>query len=197
MAESAAAVKAGLSDSAIRNMRRAVKKGEGRTRGASTKTIDKLAPVLRTTSAWLMNEVGPEEASAVATPGTITDVPKVSWVSAGQLGEQPTVESYSDFPTEPAIDLPEGEWICLEVEGNSMNKISPPGSIIFVNLRDKRLVPNGLYVVADETGAATYKRYRPNDKPPFQPASYEDVPPPEFHGAVHVVGRVRRSVIEV
>lgn len=130
-------------------------------------------------------------------PAVVTDVPKVSWVSAGELAEQPAVESFQDFPTEPAIDLPDGQWIALEVEGNSMNKISPPGSIIFVNLRDKRLVPNALYVVADETGAATYKRYRPNDRPPFQPASYEDVPPPEFKGAVHIVGRVRRSIIDM
>ena len=65
-----------------------------------------------------------------------------------------------------------------------MNKISPPDSIIFVNLRDKRLVTNGCYVISDETGRATYKRWRPNDNPPFQPASYLDIPPPELEGAI-------------
>lgn len=145
---------------------------------------------------WLQfgagNALDPDEL-----PASVADVPKISWVSAGQLSEQAPITDFSEFPTVAALDLPDGEWIALEVEGNSMNKISPPGSIIFVNLRDKRLAPNALYVVADETGAATYKRYRPNDDPPFQPASYEDVPPPEFQGAVTIVGRVRRSIIEM
>lgn len=130
-------------------------------------------------------------------PAVVTDVPRVSWISAGELTEQAAVESLADFPTIAALDLPEGEWIALEVEGNSMNKISPPGSIIFVNLRDKRLAHNACYVVADETGAATYKRYRQNEKPPFQPVSYDEVEPPKFHGAVNVIGRVRRSIIEM
>jgi hypothetical protein len=78
-----------------------------------------------------------------------------------------------------------------------MNKISPPDSIIFVNLRDKRLVTNGCYVISDETGRATYKRYRPNDNPPFQPASYLDIPPPELEGAITIIGRVKRSMIDM
>jgi len=53
LAESAAAVKAGLSSSAIRNMRRAVKAGLS-DRGASIKTLEALAPVLQTSAAWLM-----------------------------------------------------------------------------------------------------------------------------------------------
>ena len=197
LAESAAALKADLSDSAIRNMRRAVKAGDGKKRGASIRTIEKLAPILKTTAVWLMDEVGPEEASASYAATAIVDVPKISWVSAGQLSEQATVMDFSEFPTVAALDLPDGDWIALEVEGDSMNKISPPGSIIFVNLKDKRLAHNACYVVADETGAATYKRYRQNDKPPFQPASYDDIQPPKFEGAVTVVGRVRRSIIEM
>lgn len=125
------------------------------------------------------------------------DIPLISWVSAGALTEQAGITYLSDFPTVQALDLPDGEWIALRVEGNSMNKISPPESLIYVNLRDRRLAHNACYIVADETGAATYKRYRQNELPPFQPASYDDVPPPVFQGAVTVIGRVRRSVIEM
>jgi hypothetical protein len=57
--ESAAAKNAGLSDSAIRDMRRAVKAGDVH-RGVSTKTLIALAPVLKTTAAWLLEECGPE-----------------------------------------------------------------------------------------------------------------------------------------
>ncbi|MGT2468453.1 hypothetical protein ACVOMV_32380 [Mesorhizobium atlanticum] len=49
--------------------------------------------------------------------------------SCGQRGQ------LSDYPTIPTADLEEGEWIALRVDGPSMNKISPPDSIIFVNLR--------------------------------------------------------------
>ena len=90
----------------------------------------------------------------ILTPALVTiDVPIVSWVSAGEFGSQDTVVNLSDYPTIPATDLEEGEWIALRVDGPSMNKISPPDSIIFVNLRDKRLVTNGCYVIADETWA--------------------------------------------
>ncbi|MDI6837464.1 MAG: 3-hydroxyacyl-CoA dehydrogenase family protein, partial [Rhizobiaceae bacterium] len=118
-------------------------------------------------------------------------------VSAGQLVDHEGIVDLSVFPTVPAIDLPEGEWIALRVEGDSMNKISPPGSVVFTNIRDRRLVHNACYVVADETGAATYKRYRVGDTPPFQPASYHDVEPPALQGAIRIVGRVRRSVIDL
>src|SRR5207248_2115294 len=56
--ESVAAKKAKLSDSAIRNMRRAVR--AGKEQGASTMTLDKLAPVLKTTAAWLLTGEGEE-----------------------------------------------------------------------------------------------------------------------------------------
>ena len=78
-----------------------------------------------------------------------------------------------------------------------MNKISPPESIIFVNRRDKRLVANACYVIADENGATTYKRYRPGENPQFQPASYDDVKPPKLQGAIKIIGRVRRSIINM
>lgn len=131
-------------------------------------------------------------------PGnTLIDVPVITWVSAGEMQE--TIVDLTEFPTVPAANLPAGDWIALRVgaDNNSMNKISPPESVIFVNRKDKRLVANGCYVIADEQGRATYKRYRPNEKPPFQPASYDNVKPPKLEGAISVVGRVRRSIIEL
>lgn len=125
------------------------------------------------------------------------DVPLIPWISAGQLAQHDGVFNFNDFPTVSALDLPEGDWVALRVVGNSMNKISPPESIIFANMKDRRLVANACYIVVDETGGATYKRYRPNETPPYQPASYDQVEPPKFEGAVSVLARVRRSVIEM
>ncbi|PQZ43244.1 hypothetical protein CQ059_04725 [Brucella pseudogrignonensis] len=49
----------GLSSSAIRNWRRAIK--ANKEPGVSTKTIAALAPTLNTTAAWLLEGSGPEE----------------------------------------------------------------------------------------------------------------------------------------
>lgn len=193
LAESKAAKLAGLSDSAIRNMRRAVR--EGKNQGASIKTIEALAPILNTSSAWLLEGTGSEEGAFL--PTAIVDVPLISWISAGELTHQDATIHLEEYPTFPAINLPDGDWIALRVSGDSMNKISPPDSIILVNRADKRLVTNGCYVIADEVGQATYKRYRPNDDPPFQPASYNDIPAPQLEGAIKVIGRVRRSIIDM
>ena len=52
LTESRAALEAGLSDSAIRNVRRALKKGEDAK--FSARTLEALAPVLRTSASWLL-----------------------------------------------------------------------------------------------------------------------------------------------
>jgi transcriptional regulator with XRE-family HTH domain len=57
--EAPAAVAAGLSDSAIRNVRRKIEAGEDAK--FSLRTLEALAPVLKTTAAWLLEEVGDEE----------------------------------------------------------------------------------------------------------------------------------------
>ncbi|MDM7851839.1 LexA family protein [Pseudochrobactrum kiredjianiae] len=193
LAESKAAKLAGLSDSAIRNMRRAVR--NGKDQGASIKTIEAIAPILKTSSTWLLDGTGNEEGDYHRP--SMLDIPLISWISAGELSHQDAAIHFDEFPTIQAINLPEGDWIALRVSGSSMNKISPPDSIILVNRADKRLVANGCYVIADEAGQATYKRYRPNEDPPFQPASYKDTPAPKLDGAIKIVGRVRRSIIDM
>ena len=172
---------------------------ENGNRPLSRKAAEKYGRLFGVDPGWLLfNADGAEAApvSLASSPVTV-DVPIVSWISAGELGSQDSVVNLSDYPTIPTADLEEGEWIALRVDGPSMNKISPPDSIIFVNLRDKRLVTNGCYVISDETGRATYKRWRPNDNPPFQPASYLDIPPPELEGAITIIGRVKRSMIDM
>lgn len=192
--ESRASLLAGLSNSAIRNMRRKVRRGDV-NRGVETRTLAALAPVLRTNVAWLTDGTGNEEGDAVEL--VRNDVPLISWISAGEMTDQDCVTDTSVFPVVTTYNLPEGEWIALRVDGTSMNKISPPDSIIFVNTHDRRLVVNGCYVIADETGRATYKRYRPSETPPWQPASYDEIEPLKLEGAIRVIGRVRRSVIDM
>ena len=60
----AAASKAAGKPDAIRNLRCAVKGERGEGAGASLSTLYALAPVLRTTVAWLIEGIGPEEGGA-------------------------------------------------------------------------------------------------------------------------------------
>lgn len=133
---------------------------------------------------------------------TAIKAPLLSWVSAGALVKPDiTVIDLTHVDWVSTMGLkPDGKWIALEVVGDSMDRISPPESIIFVNLKDRRLVPNACYVIEDaETGGTTYKRYRPD------PDRWEPVSENKRHKAIEVegdrgprvIGRVRRTVLDL
>lgn len=193
--ESAASKEAGLSDSAIRNLRRAVK--AGKETGVSSRTLTALAPVLRTSPAWLLTESGPEEGGPLE-QATIA-APLISWVSAGALAQPdaPLDDDDAAIIMEPGLD-PSGDWIALRVDGDSMNRISPHDSIIFVNRKDRRLVPNACYIIGDGEGGATYKRYRPPNS--WEPVSTNPIHQPMTLPAGRepdIIGRVKKTVLQM
>jgi len=123
-------------------------------------------------------------------------IPFVSWVSAGAFerddGQQDILGEIS------AVELnPKGDWIALRVEGDSMDRISPPGSIILVDRNDKMLVPNACYVIINGDGETTYKRFRPN------PTRFEPVSTNTAHEPIYpsqdpiIVGRVRETKLKM
>ena len=77
-----------------------------------------------------------------------------------------------------------------------MNRISPHDSVIFVNRRERQLVPNACYIIGDGNGGATYKRYRP-------PNIWEPVSTNPAHKPIvlapgedpDIIGRVRKTVL--
>lgn len=163
---------------------------ENSNRGIPLEAAARYAKFFRVSLDWLVfGKAPPGEAEA----GRL-DVPILAWVSAGELARDDAVDDA--IGAAYAYGLPDGDWIALKVDGSSMDKVSPPGSVIFVNRRDKLLVMNALYVIADEEGAATYKRYRPNPDrfEPVSMGSHETIFP---EGAVTIVGRVRRSMIDM
>lgn len=127
----------------------------------------------------------------------INEVPRVAMVRAGAFTDTVPISEFEELPTEKAIGLPPGDWIAFTVEGDSMDRVSPSGSVIFVNRKERQLLDNKLYVVVTEQGEATYKRYRSNP-PRLEPVSsnpeHEAIFP---DGRLKVVGRVRRSVYEI
>lgn len=125
-------------------------------------------------------------------------VPIVSWVSAGPLLISDGVDAQHMIGTQIVSGLPKGDWVAFIVEGNSMDRVSPPGSVIFVNRAERKLIANACYVFADGEGGATYKRYRPDPTrleavailPDAYPTIYPDNTPA-------VIGRVRRTMLEM
>lgn len=118
----------------------------------------------------------------------------LSMVRAGKMSRDDVRDA--DIGATTVAGLPKGDWVAFTVEGDSMDRISPPDSIIFVNRRDKKLAPNGLYIVSDAEGNATYKRYRPNPDR-FEPVStnsnLEPIYPDE---TTTIFGRVRLTILK-
>ena len=155
--------------------------------------LEKLARVLDVSVEWLLTGRGtgspyPHRA------GKTFDVPLVSWVSAGKMSFPDITDEIIGHVQESDLD-PEGDWIALKVVGDSMDRISPPESVIFVDRNDKVLVPNACYVISNGDGEATYKRFRSN------PMRFEPVSTNPAHEPIYptreplVVGRVKKSTI--
>jgi transcriptional regulator with XRE-family HTH domain len=180
------ATRLGFSDSFIRDILR------GKTRTPSAANLERLARALGTTADYLLgitDDDEPGEPLALA-------IPLLAMVSAGDLMRDDVADEALGMIR--LSDLPPGDWIALKVVGESMDRISPPDSTILVNRRDRHLVPNGLYVIADEEGNATYKRYRPGPPPRFEPVSTNADLEPLFpsHDPV-IIGRVKRSILDM
>ena len=188
--EAAVCKEAGLGRDAIRDIRRK------ETILPRIDTLAALSGPLRTTPEWLAFGRGWEDPSSVV--GGLRQVPLVSWVAASAfadatLGSHIAVEA----PTINVSDLPQGEYIALKVNGDSMNKIAVDGSTIIVRLNDKTLVDRAFYVFMsiDET---TFKRYRSKDGPPrLEPYSTSDHPTIYPTGPIDVVGRVFRVITDL
>lgn len=165
-------------------------------------TIALIAPLLGTTPEWLAFEAGPETLDEIRQSGQSTLVPKLSWVSAGAFATTEGISENTEFDDYVSVSgLGNGEWYAFDIpiEFDSMDRISPPGSIIIVNRRDKRLVPNACYVITDGEGGATYKRFRPNPTR-FEPVSTNAAHEPIFPDGGNmpgIFGRVKQSILNM
>lgn len=167
---------------------------ENGSRGLTLDAAERYARFFRISLDWLATGRG---SSNNPDPKQPTMVPKLSWVSAGDWWLPEQITDISSLPHIEVTDLPSGDWAALEVQGSSMDRISPPGSIILLNRSESRLVPNGCYVISDEEGRATYKRYRPSPDR-FEPVTFSPGHDTIFpSGPIGVIGRVRRSMIDM
>lgn len=168
-------------------------------RGAQPRAdnLEKLAEVLGVSVEWLLTGRG--ELSAHVPPSQPSQklvVPLISWVSAGVMAFPDISDEIIGHVEEGGLD-PAGDWIALRVVGDSMDRISPPDSIIFIDRRDKTLVPNACYVISNGDGEATYKRFRSNPMR-FEPVSTNPAHEPIYPAREPlIVGRVKKSIIDM
>lgn len=167
-------------------------------RGAQPRAdnLEKLAEVLGVSVQWLLTGEGNITSPGGLLPQPKLRVPLISWVSAGVMAFPDVSEEIQGWVEEAGLD-PNGDWIALRVVGDSMDRISPPESIIFVDRKDQVLVPNACYVISNGDGEATYKRFRPN------PMRFEPVSVNPNHETIYptreplIVGRVKKSVLDM
>jgi phage repressor protein C with HTH and peptisase S24 domain len=106
-----------------------------------------------------------------------------------------------DVPLLAFADLGRGEWFALRVEddADSMDRVSPPGSIIIVNKADRQLRSGRFYVFSLD-GETTFKMWQDGDAPYLAPYSTNPLHKPLFIGKrrnFDVIGRVKRTVLDL
>lgn len=125
------------------------------------------------------------------------EVPVISWVSAGHLAEVGQLDDVEELERITISGLPAGDYFVLEVNGDSMDRVSPDGSRIVVRHDRSRPMPGGFYVFA-EHGETTFKRYYDDPVVRFEPFSTNPAnriifPQREWE----VIGQVVRSYIDL
>lgn len=126
------------------------------------------------------------------------DVPLLSMVSASNLRFQPGVEEHDIIRRIKVGDLPKGDWIALQVDGDSMNRIAPDGAIIVVDRSDDRLIDGKFYIFSVDNGDATFKMFKRNPDR-LQPYSTnpDHMAVPADRDDLYVFGRVKRVIMDV
>jgi phage repressor protein C with HTH and peptisase S24 domain len=127
LSAAAASTKAGLSIDAIRNIRRKVEAGQ--EAGVSSKTLERLAPVLQTTVGYLADgkDAGEREHSARPVQGQLVPAAVAGRVAAGLFFE---VDDFDQSEREtvllpPDPRYPNARQVVFDVEGSSMNDLKP------------------------------------------------------------------------
>ena len=130
----------------------------------------------------------------------ISKIPLLDKVTAGKLKSPSSQIPIEDVPLLAFADLGRGDFFALTVEGDSMDRLSPDGSVIIVNQADRTLVVGRAYVIS-RRGEATFKLWR-SDPPRFSPYSTNPMHEPVFIKSKSeaerlVVGRVKRTVLDL
>lgn len=146
--------------------------------------LDELAGALNLTVAQLVG-------------GSSRAIPLISATAAGQLTSPDTQLPPGEYPTIDIGDLPPGDYFATRIDGNSMDRLSPPGSIIVVNRAERDPVPGRRYIFG-RRGETTYKRYEINPlrlEPETTDPERNRIIFPKDEEEWLVIGRVRLTLL--
>jgi SOS-response transcriptional repressor LexA len=133
-------------------------------------------------------------------PHVPIQVPLIDWVSAGKLAEPRSQIPVEDVPLLAFADLGTGDYFALKVQGTSMDRVSPEGSVIVVNRADKTPVNGAFFVFWSRSEGTTYKRWHGGDPPYLAPYSWDASHQPIFvkkKRDLEIVGRVKRTLLDL
>ena len=129
----------------------------------------------------------------------LREVPLVSLWRAGQPMTAFDERLPEDERVKVFVPVPESaeNVVAAKIEGDSMDKVAPDGSIIIINHDDQKLVNRRYYVIRID-GEVTFKRYRDTPIPRFEPESTNDAHEPIFPTSdTVVIGRVIKVVTDL
>lgn len=154
-------------------------------------TLAKLAQALETTTEYLLGASVP-----APSPKEARTVPIIAWVAAGALADVST-QIPEGTETIEISGLPAGDYFATRVSGDSMDRLSPPGSLILVNRAEREAIRGRRYIFS-RRGETTYKRFESNPRR-LVPESTNPMHEPIFPNSEEewtVIGRVRMTIFD-
>lgn len=154
---------------------------------------------LKVRAEWLYKGTPPMREASRSSRPLATEVPVIGWVQAGQLNDITALQEIPDPEVAVTDGLGPGEWFATNVVGDSMDRVSPEGSRIFVNASEKEPVNGGFYLFSLR-GETTYKRFYNEPVARLEPFSTNPVNKTIFMKRTEdwsVIGRVYRSVFDL
>lgn len=126
-------------------------------------------------------------------------VPIIDSVAAGRLSAPNSQIPHGEYQTIEIVGmLPAGDYFATRVDGTSMDRISPPGSLIVVNKADRELLPGRRYLFS-RRGETTYKRWENDPHPRLEPESTDPNNKtiyPTGEEEWSIIGRVRLTLLD-
>lgn len=186
----------------IGNSKQNVTRWAKQSRALPPHIADEIAPILKKTAAeLLLVDADAEKKGSIRK--RIVSVPLLDTITAGKLKSPASQIPVEDVPLLAFADLGRGEWFALKVDergdGDSMDRVSPPGSTIIVNKADRELRSGRCYVFSID-GETTYKMWQDGDPPYLAPYSTNPHHKPIFvkrRRDFDVIGRVKRTVLDL
>lgn len=123
-------------------------------------------------------------------------VPVIAWVAAGDLADV-TSQIPEGTETIEISGLEPGDYFATRVSGDSMDRLSPPGSLILVNRAEREPIRGRRYIFS-RRGETTYKRFESNPRR-LVPESTNPMHEPIFPNSEEewtVIGRVRMTIFD-